>query len=103
MQHLFSPLGRFSPGNIQYTPLVSKTPTETCAIGLKDKICWLQIELVEEAWGNQVLLEHLFTSFRIVAGKKKTLKVELDHGLIPRSGVDRFKCNLDFSGWSLKQ
>jgi hypothetical protein len=60
--------------------LVSKTSIETCAAGLKDKICLLQIGLVEEAWGNQVLLEHLLTLFQIVVSKQKTLKKEFDHG-----------------------
>jgi len=60
--------------------LVSKTSIETCATWLEDKICLLQIGLVEETWGNQVLLEHLLALFQIVASKQKTFKTELDHG-----------------------
>jgi hypothetical protein len=53
---------------------------------------------VEEARDNQALLEHLFASLRIVYGKQKTLKVEIDHGLWPHSGTTKFKCNVDNNG-----
>ncbi len=78
---MFSPQGGCSLGNVQYTPLTSRTPNETCKIRLEDKICQVQFELVEEAWDSQVLLEHLLALIQIVAGKQKTLKINIDHGL----------------------
>jgi hypothetical protein len=57
---------------------------------------------VEEAQDSQTLLEHLFASLQTMNKKQKTLKVEIDHGLWPHSGVAKFKYNLDNSGWSLK-
>lgn len=99
LQHLFSPIQvGCSPSNIRNIPPTSITLKESSKTNLENEICWVQNELVEEEQTSQVLLEHLLTLLRIVFGKQKTLKVEIDHGLLPCNGVLIFKCNLDDSG-----
>jgi hypothetical protein len=45
----------------------------------EDEICHLQIELVEEAQDNQLLLEHLLASLQTISGEQKTLQLEIQN------------------------
>ncbi len=64
-----------SPSKVQYIPPMSRTPKASSNVNLEDEICCLQVELLEEAWDNKLLMEHLFSSSKLfckilVASKK---------------------------------
>jgi hypothetical protein len=51
--------------NIWHNLPTSTTPKELSKANFKNEICQVDIEIVEETWANQVLLEHLPTSLQI--------------------------------------
>jgi hypothetical protein len=51
-----------------------RTPKTSSKVDLEDEICHLQIELLEEAQHNKLLMEHLFFSLQNISGKKKSLQ-----------------------------
>ncbi len=66
LQHLFNHVQvGCSFINIRHNLPTSTTPKELSKANLKNEICQVDIEIVEETWVNQVLLEHLPTSLQI--------------------------------------
>jgi hypothetical protein len=73
-------------------------------VDLKDEICRLQFELLEEARNNKLLMEHLFISLQNISGKQKTFQTKIHNGMLhPFHKKSTFKCNLNNNGWNLKR
>jgi len=78
-KNLLSPIKQLGnlPNNVWYTPPTSRTLKTPSKVDLEGEICRLQIELLEEAQGNKLLMEHLVFSLQNISGKQKTLQAKI--------------------------